>query len=110
MADSKNVLHLTDSSFDTEVLKSNVPVLVDFWAPWCGPCRAIAPVVGEIADVYAGRLKVGKINVDEDNRVASMHNITAIPTLLIIKNGQVVDQIVGAVAKAKLIEKLERHL
>jgi len=110
MADSKNVLHLTDASFDAEVLKSSVPVLVDFWAPWCGPCRAIAPVVGEIADTYAGRLKVGKINVDEDTRVASTHNITAIPTLLIIKNGQVVDQIVGAVAKAKLIEKLERHL
>ncbi len=110
MADSKNVIHLTDASFDAEVLKSSVPVLVDFWAPWCGPCRAIAPVVGEIADTYAGRLKVGKINVDEDTRVASTHNITAIPTLLIIKNGQVVDQIVGAVAKAKLIEKLERHL
>jgi thioredoxin 1 len=110
MADSKNLIHLTDATFDAEVLKSPVPVLVDFWAPWCGPCRAIAPVVAEIADTYAGRLKVGKINVDEDTRVASSHNITAIPTLLIIKNGQVVDQIVGAVAKAKLIEKLERHL
>jgi thioredoxin 1 len=110
MADSKNLIPLTDATFDAEVLKSPVPVLVDFWAPWCGPCRAIAPVVAEIADTYAGRLKVGKINVDEDTRVASSHNITAIPTLLIIKNGQVVDQIVGAVAKAKLIEKLERHL
>ena len=110
MADSKNLIFLTDATFDAEVLKSSIPVLVDFWAPWCGPCRAIGPVVGEIADTYAGRLKVGKINVDEDTRVASTHNITAIPTLLIIKNGQVVDQIVGAVAKAKLIEKLERHL
>ena len=107
---SKEVLEFTDANFEAEVLKSELPTLVDFWAVWCGPCRAIAPVVGEIADTYAGRLKVGKINVDEDTRVASTHNITAIPTLLIIKNGQVVDQIVGAVAKAKLIEKLERHL
>jgi thioredoxin 1 len=110
MADSKNVLHLTDGTFDAEVVKSAVPVLVDFWAPWCGPCRAIAPMVAEIADAYAGRLKVGKINVDEDAKVAGMHSITAIPTLLIFKNGQVVEQIVGAVAKSKLVDKLDRHL
>ncbi|HOU53203.1 MAG TPA: thioredoxin [Myxococcota bacterium] len=110
MADNPLVLHLTDDTFETEVLKSPLPVLVDFWAEWCGPCKAIAPVVGDLATAYSGRLKVCKVNVDDHQRYAGRFNITAIPTLLIFKNGQVVDQIVGALPKAKLVERLERHL
>jgi len=110
MATSKSVLTLTDATFETDVLKSPTPVLVDFWAPWCGPCRAIAPIVDEIADSYAGRLKVGKVNVDDFGIIATNYNVAAIPTLLIFKGGKVVEQVIGAVAKAKLIEKVDRHL
>ncbi len=108
MSGSKNVLTLSDATFDAEVLKSTVPVLVDFWAPWCGPCRAIAPIVDDIADTYAGKIKVGKINVDDNVRVASHFQITAIPTLLVIKNGTVAQQIVGSVARAKLVEAIDK--
>ncbi len=110
MADSPHIVQLTDATFDAQVLKSDVPVLIDFWAPWCGPCRAIAPIVEEVAQAYAGRAKVGKINVDEDTRVAANYNISAIPTLLLFKNGQVVEQLVGAVPKNKLVALLDRHL
>lgn len=110
MAESQNIVQLTDATFDAEVVQSPLPVLIDFWAPWCGPCRAIAPIVAEVADAYAGRVKVGKINVDEDTRVAAMHNISAIPTLLLFKGGQVVEQLVGAVPKNKLVALLDRHL
>lgn len=110
MADSKNVVHLTDDAFDSDVLKSPVPVLIDFWAPWCGPCRAIATVVEEIAQEYAGRLKVGKLNVDDHQRVAANFNVSAIPTLLLFKGGLVVEQIVGAVPKNKLVAVLDRHV
>jgi len=108
MSGSKNVLTLSDATFDAEVLKSTVPVLVDFWAPWCGPCRAIAPIVDDIADTYVGKIKVGKINVDDNVRVASHFQITAIPTLLVIKNGTVAQQIVGSVARAKLVEAIDK--
>lgn len=110
MADSPLIVQLTDATFDAQVLKSDVPVLIDFWAPWCGPCRAIAPIVEEVAQAYAGRAMVGKINVDEDTRVAANYNISAIPTLLLFKNGQVVEQLVGAVPKNKLVALLDRHL
>ncbi len=110
MATSKNVVQLQDETFEQEVLKSDVPVLVDFWAPWCGPCRAIAPTLEEVADAYAGRVKVGKMNVDEHTRVASQYQITAIPTLLLFKNGQVVQQIVGAVAKSRIVQAIEDAL
>jgi len=110
MAESKNIVHLQDATFETEVLKSSIPVLVDFWAPWCGPCRAIAPVLEEIADAYAGKVKVGKMNVDEHTRVASKYQITAIPTLLLFKNGQVVQQIIGAVAKQKIVAAIDGAL
>ena len=110
MANSKNIVTLTDASFDADVLKSSVPVLVDFWAPWCGPCRAIGPIVEELADAYAGRLKVGKVNVDDNTKIASNFNITAIPTLLIFKDGKVVEQIIGAVVKSKIVEKVDHHL
>lgn len=107
MADSENVINLSDATFDAEVLKSDVPVLVDFWAPWCAPCRAIAPIVEEIADTYAGKIKVGKMNVDADTKVAGQFQVTAIPTLLVFKGGQVAQQIIGAVAKAKIIEAVD---
>jgi len=107
MSDSKNIHAFNDAGFDVDVLKSDVPVLVDFWAPWCAPCRAIAPVVEEVADSYVGKIKVGKMNVDEDTVIASRFQVTAIPTLLVFKGGQVVQQIVGAVSKAKIVEAID---
>lgn len=102
--------NVTDETFDTEVLKSSQPVLVDFWATWCGPCRMIAPVVEEIAAEYEGRVKVAKVDVDANQGAASSFNVQSIPTLLIFKNGQVVDSIVGAVSKRTITERLNRHL
>src|SRR4051812_35109100 len=102
MADNASYVTLTDSNFQNEVLESSVPVLVDFWATWCGPCRAIAPTIEELASEFAGKAKVGKVDVDENTRVATMFNIRSIPTLLFVKDGQVVDQIVGAAPKGTL--------
>ncbi|WAL59288.1 thioredoxin [Thermocoleostomius sinensis] len=101
---------VTDSTFDQEVLESNVPVLVDFWAPWCGPCRMVAPVVDEIAEQYAGQVKVVKVNTDENPNVASRYGIRSIPTLMIFKEGQRVDMVVGAVPKTTLASTLEKYL
>ena len=101
---------VTDASFDEEVLQSEVPVLVDFWAPWCGPCRMVAPVVDEIATQYTGQVKVVKINTDENPNVASMYGIRSIPTLMIFKGGQRVDLVVGAVPKTTLANTLEKYL
>jgi len=94
MAEEK-LVNVTDDSFETEVLQSDVPVLVDYWAPWCGPCRMAAPVLEKIAGEYQGRLKVCKVNVDEEREVASKHRIMSIPTMFLFKDGQVVEQIVG---------------
>lgn len=105
-----SVVTLTNDNFADEVLKSTIPVLVDFWAEWCGPCRMIAPVVEEIATEYANKLKVGKVNVDLHQMVAMQYGIRSIPTLLVFKNGQVVEQIVGAVPKKVLVERIEKHL
>lgn len=107
MATSKNLVQLQDATFDQEVLKSDLPVLVDFWAPWCAPCRAIAPTLEEIAVAYAGKVKVGKINVDENTHIASRYQIAAIPTLLLFKKGEVVQQLVGAVAKNRIVQAIE---
>lgn len=96
----------TDQNFDQEVLKSDVPVLVDFWAPWCGPCRMIAPIVEQIARDYQGKLKVVKLNTDENEQIAVRYGIRSIPTLGIFKNGQVVDAVIGAVPKQFLEQKL----
>ncbi|AFZ37612.1 MAG: thioredoxin [Stanieria sp.] len=101
---------VTDSSFTQEVLESDVPVLVDFWAPWCGPCRMVAPVVDEIAEQYEGQVKVVKLNTDENPQVASQYGIRSIPTLMIFKGGQRVDMVVGAVPKTTLANTLEKYL
>jgi thioredoxin 1 len=106
----QNVLEFTDANFDKEVLNSDTPVLVDFWAEWCAPCRMIAPTIDAIADEYAGRLKVGKVNVDFNNETAARFMIRGIPTLLLFRGGKVVDQRVGAVGKAELVRMIEPHL
>ncbi len=103
-------LEVTDATFENEVIKSSLPVLVDFWAVWCGPCKMIAPVVEEIAGEKTGSLKVCKVDVDKSRGVATKYGIRSIPTLLLFKNGQVVEQIVGAAAKAALLNKIEPHL
>jgi thioredoxin 1 len=101
---------VTDKSFEQEVLKSDVLVLVDFWAPWCGPCRLVAPVVEEIAEQYEGQIKVVKLNTDDNPQVASQYGIRSIPTLMIFKDGQKVDMVVGAVPKTTLVTILEKYL
>jgi thioredoxin 1 len=101
---------VTDDTFEQEVIESAVPVLVDFWAPWCGPCRMVAPVVDEIAEQYAGQIKVVKVNTDDNPSVASKYGIRSIPTLMIFKGGQRVDMVVGAVPKTTLANTLEKYL
>ena len=101
---------VTDESFQDEVLGSELPVLVDFWAPWCGPCRMVGPVVEELADIYAGKVKVVKLNTDENPNIASQYGIRSIPTLMIFKGGERVDMVVGAVPKSTLADTLEKHL
>ncbi|MEL6776176.1 MAG: thioredoxin [Cyanobacteria bacterium J06597_16] len=101
---------VTDSTFKQEVLENDTPVLVDFWAPWCGPCRMVAPVVDEISEQYDGQVKVVKVNTDENPSVASQYGIRSIPTLMIFKGGQRVDMVVGAVPKTTLANTLEKYL
>lgn len=101
---------VTDTTFKQEVIESETPVLVDFWAPWCGPCRMVAPVVDEIAEQFSGQVKVVKVNTDENPSVASQYGIRSIPTLMIFKGGQRVDMVVGAVPKTTLANTLEKYL
>ena len=106
----KNIVEGTDFNFDQEVLQSDTPVLVDFWAPWCGPCRMVAPIVEEIANEYDGKIKVVKVNTDENQSTAMTYGIRSIPTLGIFKDGKVVDAVVGAVPKQHLEAKIKPHL
>ena len=101
-----NIAQISDDSFDSEVLKSPLPVLIDFWAPWCGPCRAIAPIVDELAGEYAGKLKIVKLNVDDNPRTPARYGVRGIPNLILFKNGEVQQQIVGAVPKAHLVKAI----
>jgi len=107
MADEK-VVHVTDGDFQEKILKSDIPTLVDFWAPWCGPCKAIGPMINELAGEYEGKVKIAKMNVDENPETPGKYGIRAIPTLIFFKNGKVADQITGAVGKTQLVAMLDK--
>ena len=105
-----NTVNFTDSNFDKDVLNAEVPVLVDFWAEWCGPCRMMAPTVDQVASDYAGKVKVGKLDVDSNQQTAARYGIRGIPTLLLFKGGQIVEQKVGAIGKPEFQKMLDKHL
>jgi len=110
MAGSPNVKTFTQENWESEVLKAKQPVLVDFWAAWCGPCRMIGPIIEELADEYAGKIIIGKLNVDEQSEVASKYNVMSIPTLILFKDGNIVDQAVGFRSKQDLVKMLDAQL
>ena len=105
-----NTLEFTDSNFQTDVLESSELVLVDFWAPWCGPCRALTPTIEELAQDYAGRARIGKVNTDENPQTATQYSISSIPTVMLVKNGEVVDRFMGVVPKDKIVAAIDAHL
>src|SRR3990167_5974453 len=104
-----SILHFTDADFKKEVLESDLPVLVDFWAAWCGPCKMIAPMLEELAKEYAKKMKIGKLDVDENSNIPSQYGIMSIPTLMFFKKGKVIEQLVGALGRAELKRKIEEH-
>jgi thioredoxin len=105
-----NIQAVSDESFEGDILKSEQPVLVDFWAPWCGPCRTVAPIMDELADKYQGKLKVAKLNVDEASQVAMKYGVTSIPTFILFKGGAVADRMLGAVPRGEFLKFVERNL
>ncbi len=105
-----NIVEFTDENFDADVLQSSTPVLVDFWATWCAPCKAIAPVLEKLAGEYSGKIKIGKVNVDENPSTPGQYGVRGIPTLILFKDGQIVDQLVGAVPKNQLESLLQKAL
>ena len=107
---SDHIVYTSDDSFEADVLQSDVPVLLDFWAEWCGPCKMIAPILNDVADAYAGKVKVAKINIDENPATPPKYNIRSIPTLMLFKNGNVEAQQVGAVSKSQLTAFLDSHI
>ena len=106
----ETIVHLSEGTFDAEVLQSSQPALVDFWAPWCGPCRAIAPVLEELAGEYKGKIKVAKVNVDDNKKLAGDHGVMSIPTMILFKDGKVVDKVIGLVPKDRLKALLDKAL
>ena len=110
MSESGKTLHLTDDSFKDEIINSDLPALVDFWAPWCGPCKMVGPIVEELAKEYDGKVKISKLNVDENQKIPSEYGVRSIPTLILFKGGESIEQIVGAVSKAKLDEMIKKAL
>ena len=107
---AENVMEFNDQNFDSDVLKAEMPVLVDFWAVWCGPCKAIAPIVEEVANDYSGKVRVGKMDVDSNNQVAMRYGIRSIPTLLLFSGGEVVDQVIGNVGKESIKSMLSKAI
>jgi len=105
-----SIIEISTTSFEEEVLKSDIPVLVDFWAPWCGPCKALLPIIQKVAAEVEGKVKICKVNIDESPEIASKYSIMSIPSLLIFKGGSVSDQMVGLVQKDKIMEKLNAHI
>jgi thioredoxin 1 len=103
-------VHVTDSTFDAQVLKSDIPVLTDFWAEWCGPCKMIAPILEEIAEDYEGQIKIAKVDVDQNNQITMKLGVQSIPTLILFKNGQAVERVVGAMPKERLLSRILPHL
>lgn len=103
-------LEVTDSSFEQEVKNSEIPVVVDFWAPWCGPCRKISPIIDEIAEEFQGKVKIVKVNTDENLRTAQEYSISGIPSILIFKNGEAVERLVGLMQKSAIVSNIEKHI
>ena len=105
-----NVLEIDDNNFETEVLGADVPVVIDFWATWCGPCRKLSPIVDEISDEYAGKVKFGKVNVEQSIEIAKKYSISGIPCLLIFKDGESVERMTGLMPKSSIISNIEKHI